>query len=138
MLRMADRLPQEWEIDFEDLGNVYGRARIQRPWRIPSTSIPPASLTRRCGTITRPSSGSAGTAGARSPTWRYAQFGEGKKYSDNQGEDMVKETAVMRGFDRWTDAFAAFVAKKGKVPPGKYRAYGYEAPSHHLADLKLK
>jgi hypothetical protein len=70
--------------------------------------------------------------------WRYAQFGEGKKYSDNQAEDMVKETAVMRGFDRWTDAFAAFVAKKGKVPPGKYRAYGYEAPSHHLADLKLK
>ena len=27
MFRMADRLPQEWEIDFEDLGNVYGRAR---------------------------------------------------------------------------------------------------------------
>src|ERR1700710_620720 len=29
MLRMADRLPPEWEIDYEDLGNVYGRARIQ-------------------------------------------------------------------------------------------------------------
>ena len=29
MLRMADRLPQDWEIDYEDLGNVYGRARIQ-------------------------------------------------------------------------------------------------------------
>ena len=29
MLRMADRLPQDWEIDMEDLGNVYGRARIQ-------------------------------------------------------------------------------------------------------------
>ncbi len=29
MLRMAERLPQEWEIDYEDLGNVYGRARIQ-------------------------------------------------------------------------------------------------------------
>lgn len=29
MLRMADRLPAEWEIDVEDLGNVYGRARIQ-------------------------------------------------------------------------------------------------------------
>jgi hypothetical protein len=29
MLRMADRLPQEWEIDAEDLGNVYGRPRIQ-------------------------------------------------------------------------------------------------------------
>ena len=30
MLRMADRLPQEWEIDVEDLGNVYERAQIQR------------------------------------------------------------------------------------------------------------
>src|SRR3954465_1113316 len=29
MLRMAGRLPQEWEIDYEDLGNVYARARIQ-------------------------------------------------------------------------------------------------------------
>lgn len=29
MLRMAECLPQEWEIDYEDLGNVFGRARIQ-------------------------------------------------------------------------------------------------------------
>jgi hypothetical protein len=29
MLRMAERLPQDWEIDYEDLGNVYARARIQ-------------------------------------------------------------------------------------------------------------
>jgi hypothetical protein len=29
MLRMAERLPQEWEIDYEDLGNVFARARIQ-------------------------------------------------------------------------------------------------------------
>lgn len=29
MLRMAEHLPQEWEIDYEDLGNVYARARIQ-------------------------------------------------------------------------------------------------------------
>lgn len=29
MLRMAERLPQDWEIDVEDLGNVYGRARVQ-------------------------------------------------------------------------------------------------------------
>ena len=28
MLRMVDHLPQDWEIDIEDLGNVYGRARI--------------------------------------------------------------------------------------------------------------
>ncbi|MBA3804537.1 MAG: hypothetical protein H0X14_02325 [Acidobacteria bacterium] len=32
MLRMADHLPQEWEIDYEDLGNVYARAntKLQR------------------------------------------------------------------------------------------------------------
>ena len=28
VMRMADRLPQDWEIDYDDLGNVYGRARI--------------------------------------------------------------------------------------------------------------
>ncbi len=40
MLRMADRLPQEWEIDYEDLGNVYKRERsraatpaCRRRWR---------------------------------------------------------------------------------------------------------
>jgi hypothetical protein len=29
MQRMAERLPQEWGIDYEDLGNVYARERIQ-------------------------------------------------------------------------------------------------------------
>src|SRR6059036_2828911 len=38
-LRMADRLPQEWEIDIEDLGNVYGRARIQSCNACVSTSM---------------------------------------------------------------------------------------------------
>ena len=28
MLHMAKMLPQKWEIDYEDLGNVYARARI--------------------------------------------------------------------------------------------------------------
>jgi len=39
MLRMADRLPQEWEIDVEDLGNVYGRAQIQSCNACVSTSM---------------------------------------------------------------------------------------------------
>jgi hypothetical protein len=39
MLRMADLLPQEWEIDYEDLGNVYGRARIQSCNACVSTSM---------------------------------------------------------------------------------------------------
>lgn len=28
MLRMVERLPQDWEIDIEDLSNVYGRHQI--------------------------------------------------------------------------------------------------------------
>jgi hypothetical protein len=70
--------------------------------------------------------------------WRYVEFGKGKKYSDNQAEDMATETEVFQDFDAWTDAFAAFVGAKGKVEPGKYRAYGYEAPGHLTADIKAK
>ncbi len=39
MLRMADQLPQEWEIDYEDLGNVYGRTHIQSCNACVSTSM---------------------------------------------------------------------------------------------------
>ena len=39
MLRMGDRLPQEWEIDLEDLGNVYRRAKIQSCNACVSTSM---------------------------------------------------------------------------------------------------
>ena len=39
MLRMADRLPAEWEIDVEDLGNVYKRERIQPCNACVSTSM---------------------------------------------------------------------------------------------------
>lgn len=39
MLRMAARLPQEWEIDYEDLGNVYARAQIRSCNACVSTSM---------------------------------------------------------------------------------------------------
>lgn len=39
MLRMAEHLPPEWEIDYEDLGNVYARARIQSCNACVSTSM---------------------------------------------------------------------------------------------------
>ena len=68
--------------------------------------------------------------------WRYAEFGNGKPYSDNQSEDIEAET--FGEFDAWCDAFAAHVERKGKVPPGRWRAAGYEAPSHRWADVKLK
>jgi hypothetical protein len=58
------------------------------------------------------------------PLWRYAEFGNRKPYSDNQAEDI--EARTFTEFDAWTDALAAHVKAKGKVPPGRWRAYGYE------------
>ena len=45
MLRMAERLPPHWEIDYEDLGNVYGRARAVRA--SPTSSDPLAAREPR-------------------------------------------------------------------------------------------
>jgi hypothetical protein len=45
---------------------------------------------------------------------------------------------VYAAFDAWTDRFRDHVAGKGKVQPGRWRAYGYEPPKHRWADLKLK
>ena len=70
--------------------------------------------------------------------WRYVEFGQGKKYSDNQAEHMATQTNVFVDFDKWSDDFANFVKQKGKVEPGKYRAYGYQPPSHLKEDLKAK
>jgi hypothetical protein len=70
--------------------------------------------------------------------WTYQRFGSGRKYSDNQAEDMAREGEFMAGFDQWVFRFTNFVRDKGKVPPGKYRAYGREAPGHRWADAKLK
>ena len=70
--------------------------------------------------------------------WRYAEFGRGKKYSDNQAEHLEEEPELLGEFDDWTDGFAGHVARKGKVIPGEYRAYGYRPPSHIWADLKTK
>jgi len=70
--------------------------------------------------------------------WRYVEFGLGKKYSDNQAEDMATDTNVFEKFDEFVDAFAKFVESKGKVEPNEYRAYGYEPPTHLWADVKLQ
>jgi hypothetical protein len=70
--------------------------------------------------------------------WSHGVSGEGVPYSDNQAEDMIREDAFMREFDGWADRFAAFVARKGKIEPGPYRAFGYVAPSHRWSDLKLR
>jgi hypothetical protein len=70
--------------------------------------------------------------------WRFAEFGRGKKYSDNQAEHLADEPGLLHAFDAWTDAFATHVERKGRVTPGRYRAFGHRAPSHFWADLKTK
>jgi len=70
--------------------------------------------------------------------WTYCTTGKARPYSENQAEDMVREDEFMRAFDDWTEAFATFVALKGRIPPGRWRAYGYEAPGHRWADMKLE
>jgi hypothetical protein len=68
--------------------------------------------------------------------WKYAEFGNEKPYSDNQAEHI--ESGTFAEFDRWVAAFARHVTAKGKVPPGRWRAVGYEPPRHGFADAKLK
>ncbi len=70
--------------------------------------------------------------------WQYHQFGKGKKYSDNQSEDMIQNPKLLAEFDSWVNEFKNFVEAKGQVKPGKYRAFGYKAPGHKFADVKLK
>ena len=70
------------------------------------------------------------------PLWRFTEFGNGRKYSDNQAEHL--DAHVLANFDEWVAQFARFVERKGKPEPGRYRAYGYEPPRHRWADVKLK
>jgi hypothetical protein len=72
------------------------------------------------------------------PLWRYVDFGVGKKYSQAQAEHLADEPDMLPEFDRWAASFITHVAAKGKVPPGEYRAAGYEPPLHLAADLKTK
>lgn len=70
--------------------------------------------------------------------WVYQEFGNGKPYSRNQSEHMIRDPSVTAGFRQWAGDFEQFVLEKGPVRPGRFRAAGYEAPSHRFADLKLK
>ena len=42
----------------------------------------------------------------------------------------------MQTFNNWVKDFEIFVTKKGKVTPGKWRAYGYKAPSNLWKEAK--
>ncbi len=69
--------------------------------------------------------------------WAHCTSGKGKKYSDNQAEDVIKEPAFMQTFDKWVKDFEGFVGTKGKVKPGKWRAYGFKKPFNPIKELKV-
>jgi hypothetical protein len=70
--------------------------------------------------------------------WRHVEMGRNRKYSENQAEHMVEAAGPMRSFDQWADAFAHHVEKKGKVEPGKYRAFGHRSRFHLFESLRIK
>ncbi|MBC7398136.1 MAG: flavodoxin family protein [Bdellovibrionales bacterium] len=71
------------------------------------------------------------------PLWRYAETGKGKKYSENQAEDMIDDRAFLNSFDTWVTQFSEFVSQKGKVIPSAFSARDKVWPSHRWADAKL-
>lgn len=68
--------------------------------------------------------------------WAHCTSGKGKKYSENQAENMVEENEFMQFFQKWVKSFEGFVSSKGKVTPGKYRAYGFERQTNLLKEAK--
>ena len=68
--------------------------------------------------------------------WEYAESGVGKKYSENQSENVIEDIIYMNKFVRWVKSFEKFVTEKGKVTPGKYRAFRYKPPSHLWNEIK--
>lgn len=68
--------------------------------------------------------------------WAHATSGKGKKYSDNQTEDVINDESFMYSFNVWVKNFEIFVAKKGKVTPGKWRAFGFKPPTNLWKEAK--
>jgi multimeric flavodoxin WrbA len=68
--------------------------------------------------------------------WAHCTSGKGKKYSDNQAEHLVDDDQFMNSFDQWVLNFQTFVQQKGKVEPGKWRAFGYTAPTNLIKEAK--
>ncbi len=67
--------------------------------------------------------------------WVYADSGVNKRYSDNQAEDVIDDENYMAAFNTWVENAVQFVSKKGKVQPGKYRAYGFKAHTNLWDEL---
>lgn len=68
--------------------------------------------------------------------WINATSGKDKKYSENQSEHVIHDTVFMNAFENWVNNFEKFVAAKGKVTPGKYRAYGLKRKTNLWHEAK--
>ena len=49
---------------------------------------------------------------------------------------MIEENEFMQSFQTWVNNFDIFIMGKGKVKPGKWRAYGYKAPTNLWKEAK--
>jgi hypothetical protein len=47
--------------------------------------------------------------------WSHADIGVGKLYADDQADQLLQETAALKTFDAWTNAFVAHVTAKGPL-----------------------
>ena len=64
--------------------------------------------------------------------WTAAHTGVGLPYGSDQSEQMVRDGDFMGTFEAWVQRVAAFIATKGKVEAGRFRAFGYHPPRHRL------
>lgn len=66
--------------------------------------------------------------------WSHARTGLGVPYSDNQAEDMLGEDEILLMLDAWSDRFASFVERKGKVEPNAWPAAGVNHGAHSFPE----
>src|SRR3712207_7187195 len=59
-------------------------------------------------------------------------------FRSNQAEHMVQDAFVLERFDDWVHRFTQFVEAKGKVPAGRFCAYGDEAPGDITKEVGWK
>ena len=72
--------------------------------------------------------------------WRTATRGDGVRVQRQPGRGHgPRSRPFMAAFDAWTRRVRRLRrAERARSSPGQYRAYGYTAPGHRCADLKLK
>src|SRR5215212_5039209 len=138
MLRMAERLPQEWEIDYEDLGNVYARARIQSCNACVSTSMAlcvwpclPAServLGRKLCSIAELKAGDRVSTGRVTKAWRSAEkaqvyrlrLSDGRqvRLTANHPVKVVREIAREKVAGEWRYVWHEEWVEAARLQPG--------------------